>query len=60
MSVELVYDMRDVEGLTGAQEVILAELNRRVRTISPTASVRLKPTQANTINSICTKTKKRG
>lgn len=29
MFVELVYDKRNVEGLEGAQEIILAELTKR-------------------------------
>lgn len=47
MFVELVYDKRNVEGLPGAQEVILSELTKRVHTIFPAASVRVKPMQAN-------------
>ena len=31
MFVELVYDKRNVEGLEGAREIILAELTKRVR-----------------------------
>ncbi|WP_446029348.1 DinI family protein [Lelliottia amnigena] len=58
MFVELVYDKRNVEGLPGAQEVILSELTKRVHTIFPTASVRVKPMQANAVNSDCTKTEK--
>lgn len=58
MFVELVYDKRNVEGLPGAQEVILSELTKRVHTIFPAASVRVKPMQANAVNSDCTKTEK--
>ncbi len=32
MFVELVYDKRNVAGLPGAREIILAELTRRPRT----------------------------
>ncbi len=37
MFVELVYDKRNVEGLPGAQEIILEELTRRVHLIFPSA-----------------------
>ncbi|HAT3951835.1 TPA: DinI family protein [Kluyvera ascorbata] len=58
MFVELVYDKRNVEGLTGAREIILAELTKRVHQIFPGAEVRVKPMQANALNSDCTKTEK--
>ena len=58
MFVELVYDKRNVEGLTGAREIILAELTKRVHQIFPSAEVRVKPMQANALNSDCTKTEK--
>ena len=58
MFVELVYDKRNVEGLEGAQEIILEELTKRVHTVFPAASVRVKPMQANAVNSDCTKTEK--
>ncbi|PDP89763.1 DinI-like family protein [Enterobacter cloacae] len=58
MFVELVYDKRNVEGLEGAQEIILAELTKRVHTVFPASSVRVKPMQANAVNSNCTKTEK--
>ncbi|MCE2001465.1 DinI-like family protein [Enterobacter asburiae] len=58
MFVELVYDKRNVEGLEGAQEIIFAELTKRVHTVFPAASVRVKPMQANAVNSDCTKTEK--
>lgn len=35
MFVELVYDKRNVEGLQGAREIILAELTKRVHQITP-------------------------
>ncbi|QLD08006.1 DinI family protein [Citrobacter freundii] len=43
MFVELVYDKRNVEGLTGAREIILNELTKRVHRIFPDADVRVKP-----------------
>ncbi|XTZ39687.1 DinI family protein [Salmonella enterica] len=55
MFVELVYDKRNVEGLPGAKEIILAELTRRVQRIFPDASVRVKPMQANGLNSDASK-----
>ncbi|MDU3926873.1 MAG: DinI-like family protein [Enterobacter asburiae] len=58
MFVELVYDKRNVEGLEGAQEIIFAELTKRVHTVFPATSVRVKPMQANAVNSDCTKTEK--
>ena len=35
MFVELVYDKRNVQGLEGAREIILAELTKRVHRILP-------------------------
>lgn len=58
MFVELVYDKRNVEGLPGARNIIFNELTKRVRRIFPDAEVRVKPMQANTLNSDCTKTEK--
>ena len=58
MFVELVYDKRNVEGLEGAREIILAELTKRVHKIFPGAEVKVKPMQANALNSNCTKTEK--
>ncbi|ELR5604965.1 DinI family protein [Escherichia coli] len=51
MFVELVYDKRNVEGLTGAREIILNELTKRVHRIFPDAEVKVKPMQANGLNS---------
>lgn len=34
MFVELVYDKRNVEGLEGASEIILAELTKRVHQLT--------------------------
>ncbi|VTP14672.1 DNA-damage-inducible protein I [Phytobacter ursingii] len=58
MFVELVYDKRNVDGLPGAKDIILAELTKRVHRIFPGANVRVKPMQANALNSDCTKTEK--
>ena len=55
MFVELVYDKRNVEGLQGAREIILAELTKRVHQIFPDAEVRVKPMQANGLNSDASK-----
>lgn len=51
MFVELVYDKRNVAGLEGAREIILAELTKRVHRIFPDAEVKVKPMQANSLNS---------
>ena len=58
MFVELVYDKRNVAGLPGAKEIILNELTKRVHHIFPDEEVRVKPMQANALNSDCTKTEK--
>ncbi|APG17699.1 virulence protein MsgA [Kosakonia radicincitans] len=55
MFVELVYDKRNVEGLSGAREIILGELTRRVHRLFPDADVRVKPMQANGLNSDASK-----
>ena len=55
MFVELVYDKRNVEGLPGAREIILAELTKRVHQIFPDAEVKVKPMQANALNSNASK-----
>ena len=55
MFVELVYDKRNVDGLTGAREIILAELTKRVHQIFPDAEVKVKPMQANGLNSDASK-----
>lgn len=55
MFVELVYDKRNVEGLEGAREIILAELTKRVHQIFPDAVVKVKPMQANGLNSDASK-----
>lgn len=55
MFVELVYDKRNVNGLAGAREIILAELTKRVHQIFPDAVVKVKPMQANALNSDASK-----
>lgn len=55
MFVELVYDKRNVDGLAGAREIILAELTKRVHRIFPDAEVKVKPMQANGLNSDASK-----
>lgn len=44
--------------LESAQVIILAELTKRVNTVFPAASVRVKRMQANAVKSDCTKTEK--
>ncbi|CAI1871772.1 DNA-damage-inducible protein I [Serratia liquefaciens] len=51
MFVELVFDQRNVNGLPDAAEIIKAELTKRVHRIFPDADVRVKPMQANGLNS---------
>ncbi|AGO56550.1 hypothetical protein SOD_c35920 [Serratia plymuthica 4Rx13] len=51
MFVELVFDQRNVNGLPDAAEIIKAELTKRVHRIFPDAVVRVKPMQANGLNS---------
>lgn len=55
MFVELVYDKRNVEGLEVAREIILAELTKRLHQIFPEAKVKVKPMQANGLNSDASK-----
>ncbi|MDW9424286.1 DinI-like family protein, partial [Yersinia enterocolitica] len=50
MRVELIYDKRNVAGLTNANEMIKAELTKRVHQVFPGAEVKVKPMQANGIN----------
>lgn len=51
MFVELVYDKRNVEGLEGVREIILAELTKRLHQIFPYAEVKAKTMLANALNS---------
>ena len=55
MFVELVYDKRNVDGLASAREIILAELTKRVYQVFPNAEVKVKPMQANSLNSDASK-----
>ncbi|AKF37595.1 TPA: DinI family protein [Yersinia enterocolitica] len=58
MRVELIYDKRNVAGLTNANEMIKAELTKRVHEVFPGAEVKVKPMQANGINTDATKQEK--
>ncbi|MBW5810578.1 DinI-like family protein [Yersinia kristensenii] len=58
MRVELIYDKRNVAGLTNANEMIKAELTKRVHQVFPDAEVKVKPMQANGINTDATKQEK--
>ncbi|ALV91564.1 MULTISPECIES: DinI family protein [Pantoea] len=58
MYVELVYDKRNTEGLRNAKGIIEAELTKRIHSIFPEAEIRVKPMQANAVNSDCNKAQK--
>lgn len=58
MKVELVYDKRNVKEIPGANELILAELTKRVHRVFPKAEVKVKPMQANGINTDASKAQK--
>ncbi|MCU6163165.1 DinI family protein [Enterobacter bugandensis] len=58
MREELIYDKRNVAGLTNANEMIKAELTKRVHQVFPGAEVKVKPMQANGINTDATKQEK--
>jgi hypothetical protein len=47
-----------VKSLPGAKEIILAKLTKHVQGVFPSAEVRVKPMQANVVNSDCTKIEK--
>lgn len=55
MFVELVFDKRNVAGLPNAAEIIRTELEKRVHDLFPDAEVRVKPMQANGLNSDASK-----
>ncbi|NTY84700.1 DinI family protein [Citrobacter werkmanii] len=55
MFVELVYDKRNFDGLTNAKDIILGEVTKRVHRIFPDAEVKVKPMQANGLNSDASK-----
>lgn len=58
MFVELVFDKRNVAELPGAADIIKAELTKRVHKVFPDADVRVKPMQANGLNTDASKTEK--
>ncbi|AKP34881.1 DinI-like family protein [Yersinia aleksiciae] len=58
MRVELIYDKRNVAGLTNAGEMIKAELTKRVHRVFPGADVKVKAMQANGINTDANKQEK--
>ncbi|WJV63280.1 DinI family protein [Pectobacteriaceae bacterium CE70] len=58
MYVELVYDKRNVNGLQNAAALIEAELTKRIHRVFPDAEIKVKPMQANTINSDATRQEK--
>jgi hypothetical protein len=55
MFVELVFDKRNVTGIPSADEIIKAELTKRVHRLFPEAEVKVKPMQANALNSDASK-----
>ncbi|KFK93228.1 MULTISPECIES: DinI family protein [unclassified Serratia (in: enterobacteria)] len=55
MFVELVFDKRNVTGIPRADEIIKAELTKRVHRLFPDAEVKVKPMQANALNSDASK-----
>ncbi|RLM21107.1 virulence protein MsgA [Brenneria alni] len=58
MFVELVYDKRNVAGLSNAHVMIETEFVKRVHRVFPDADVRAKAMQANTINTDASKSDK--
>ena len=50
MRVELIFDKRNVSGIPNASEKIEAELVKRVHRMFPDAEVKVKPMQANGLN----------
>ena len=50
MRVELIFDKRNVSGIPNASEKIEAELVKRVHRMFPDAEVKVKPMQANRLN----------
>ncbi|MGG5215564.1 DinI family protein [Rahnella variigena] len=50
MRVELIFDKRNVAGIPNASEKIEAELVKRVHRMFPDAEVKVKPMQANGLN----------
>jgi len=58
MFVELIYDKRNVSDWPNANSLILAELTKRVHRIFPNATVKVKPMQANSLNTDASKSDK--
>ncbi|MEI2264891.1 DinI-like family protein [Erwinia sp. CGal63] len=58
MFVELIYDKRNVAGLPNAQQLILDELEKRIRRVFPDAEVKVKPMQANGVKTDASKNDK--
>ncbi len=58
MFIELVYDKRNVTGLSNAHALIEKELAKRIHRTFPDADVRAKAMQANVINSDASKSDK--
>ncbi|RLM32159.1 DinI-like family protein [Brenneria salicis] len=58
MFVELIYDKRNVKEIPGANDLILTELTKRVHRMFPDANVKVKPMQANGINTDASKSDK--
>jgi hypothetical protein len=58
MFVELIYDKRNVAEMPNANALILAELTKRVQRTFPDAEVKVKPMQANSINTDASKQQK--
>ncbi|AKA37740.1 DinI family protein [Yersinia ruckeri] len=58
MRIELIYDKRNVKEIPGANSLILAELTKRVHRVFPDSVVKVKPMQANSINTDASKSDK--
>ncbi|MGV0085910.1 DinI-like family protein [Rahnella aceris] len=58
MFVELIYDKRNVSEVPKANARILAELTKRVHRTFPDAEVKVKPMEANDINTDASKAQK--
>ena len=58
MFVELIYDKRNVAGLPGARDRILAELEKRVHRVFPDIDVKVKPMERNAIETDLSKNDK--
>jgi hypothetical protein len=58
MFVELIYDKRNIAEMPNANALILAELTKRVQRTFPDTEVKVKPMQANSINTDASKQQK--